>query len=61
MCLYLLFVRWLVLIFLLCLGRSLPHSLSFDWFQISDSGPFSSFSIDGCLPDAGGGATRASM
>ena len=43
------------------LGRSLPHSLEFERFHISSSSTLSSFSIDGCLLDAVGGATRAAM
>ena len=41
-------------------GRSLPHSVAFDLSQSSLSGPFSSFSRDGCLP-ASSGVTSDAM
>ena len=43
------------------LGRSLPHSLSFEGFQISASGTFSTFSCDVYLPDSGEGTIRSAM
>ena len=40
--------------------RSLPHLFAFDLSQRSLSGPFRSFSSDGCFPDSGG-VTSAAM